>query len=343
MAMMGYLNTKPMYGIKNNMMYIMHNKWRCKDCGKEKLLPKSFDSMPCGMPGLPFNTYHCNDGACKAKPIPFDEMVSRRDGWGTLEQVKGDWISLTEEIKEVGSGEGVVIKNMPKLESPFVREEINGQYVCVPKIRDEYRWVFTKQALAVDKLDGTNVSLIIKNTKIQHIFNRMNYVEVFGKGNQRFVNGIYNAIDRGYLNGIISGQYFGELIGEGINGNPYKLQGQLWVPFYHLRKNYYYKFWYEFIKELEGKTDEGIFNQVSELFKTLWSLYKRSKKIGDVKEVNVETKFKNSAAAEGIVFYNLGQQESLDKLDNAPYSVCKIRRDQFDWYKGDRHKENADS
>ena len=52
---------------------------------------------------------------------------------------------------------------MPKIESPFVRETINGNYICVPKIRDEYRWVF-ENSIAVEKLDGTNVSMTEKTT-----------------------------------------------------------------------------------------------------------------------------------------------------------------------------------
>jgi len=51
--------------------------------------------------------------------------------------------------------------DMPKLLSPFYREEINKNYVCVPKIRDEFRWVFTEEAIAVEKLDGTNVSVVV--------------------------------------------------------------------------------------------------------------------------------------------------------------------------------------
>ena len=54
-------------------------------------------------------------------------------------------------------------KDMPKIESPFVRETINGNYICVPKIRDEYRWVF-ENSIAVEKLDGTNVSMTEKTT-----------------------------------------------------------------------------------------------------------------------------------------------------------------------------------
>ena len=235
------------------------------------------------------------------------------------------------------------IRNMPKLDCPFEREVINGNYVCVPKIKDEYRWVFTQEALAVDKLHGTNVSVVVENTKIKYIFNRTTYIEIFTKGTKRFVNGIYNSIERGYLSEFVNGQYYGELIGEGINSNPYKIDGQLWVPFYYLQKNYYYKFWDNFVKEVEGKSDEEIFNATSDLFKNLWSLYKRARKIGDAKLVNADTHFKNSAAAEGIVFYykpTLGA--NFDIMKDQPGIVCKIRRDMFSWYKGDRHNDEEE-
>jgi hypothetical protein len=56
--------------------------------------------------------------------------------------------------------------NMPKLQSPFVREIVNGVYVCIPKIDDRYRWVFTEEVEATEKLDGTNVSIVVKDRKI---------------------------------------------------------------------------------------------------------------------------------------------------------------------------------
>jgi hypothetical protein len=44
--------------------------------------------------------------------------------------------------------------DMPKLQSPFIRKLINNLYVCTPEIDNNYRWVFTEQAEAVEKLDG---------------------------------------------------------------------------------------------------------------------------------------------------------------------------------------------
>jgi len=218
--------------------------------------------------------------------------------------------------------------DMPKLQSPFIREVVNGVYVCVPKINEQYRWVFTEEAEATEKLDGTNVSIVVKDGKLIEIYNRTNRIDLWTKGSKKFMDGILEAIDRGIIDirKMEDGQYFGELIGESINGNPYGIKGHIWLPFDYIRKNLRFKFWDEFVKELEGKNDEEIYKKVSELFEGLWSLYKR--KLGFEKTpVNRNVGFEGMAA-EGIVFYRKGTNE-----------MCKLRRDMFDWFVGKRHKE----
>jgi hypothetical protein len=218
--------------------------------------------------------------------------------------------------------------DMPKLQSPFIREVVNGVYVCVPKINEQYRWVFTEEAEATEKLDGTNVSIVVKDGKLIGIYNRTSRIDLWTKGSKRFMEGILEAIDRGIIDirKMEDGQYFGELIGESVNGNPYRIKGHIWLPFDYIRKNLRFKFWDEFVKELEGKSDEEIYKKVSELFESLWSLYKR--KLGFEKTpVNRNVGFEGMAA-EGIVFYRKGTNE-----------MCKLRRDMFDWFVGKRHKE----
>jgi hypothetical protein len=51
---------------------------------------------------------------------------------------KVDWIRLNKDVEHP--------IDMPKLQSPFVREVVNGVYVCTPKIDNRYRWVFTEEA-----------------------------------------------------------------------------------------------------------------------------------------------------------------------------------------------------
>ena len=66
--------------------------------------------------------------------------------------------------------------DMPKLESPFKREIINGIYVCVPQIADGYDWVFEEGVVAVEKLDGTNISIEVQDGQIINLRNRKNII-----------------------------------------------------------------------------------------------------------------------------------------------------------------------
>ena len=219
-----------------------------------------------------------------------------------------------------------MVLDYPKLESPFSRETIDGVHQCIPKIREEYRWVWSEDCIAVDKLDGTNVSVKMLNGRVKSIYNRCNVIDIWKSG-KWFYDGVRNAIDRKYFDPLEYNdeQIFGELIGPKIQGNPYKLTEHLWVPFEYLKENYYYKFWqHDVVKECIGKTNDEIFNITSDVFKGLWSIYKRQH---DIKgEVNEKSVFEDSPAAEGIVFYNSKTNEK-----------CKLRRDMFVWYVGKRH------
>lgn len=215
----------------------------------------------------------------------------------------------------------------PKLECPFSKETINGKHQCVPKIHDEYRWVWTEDCIAVDKLDGTNVSVNIVEGKVKFILNRSNIIDIWKSG-KWFYEGVRNAIDRNYIypEQYADEQIFGELIGPKMQGNPYKLEEHLWVPFDYLKEKYAYKFWSDVVEQCKGKPDQEIFDITSETFKGLWSIYKRQH--GIKSEVTEKSTFENSMAAEGIVFYNAKTNEK-----------CKLRRDQFGWYTGRNHGE----
>jgi hypothetical protein len=223
------------------------------------------------------------------------------------------------------------MNDFPKIQSPFVREELNGKYVCTPVINPEYRWVFTEESISVDKLDGTNVSMWVKDKKIQAILNRENVINIWEPGRSRFGVAVLNAISKGYIqppSRLKDGGYFGEMIGESVQGNPYGVSGHLWVPFERLRTKYLFKFWFDFVKTLKDKSDEEIYNAVSDVFKGLWSIFKRNH--CGIQGVVDETIGFEGAASEGIVFYRKSQ------IDN--YSVCcKLRRDMFDWFAGKGH------
>lgn len=159
-----------------------------------------------------------------------------------------------------------MIKDFPKLESPFVRENIDGKYVVIDEINPGYEWVFEDESvMAIEKLHGTNVSIVLERGQVGSIYNRKNEINMWGKGNKRFVEGILNALERGYLKEMVNGQHFGELIGPQVNGNPYKLDEHLWIPFnYYARKHLRYKSWGKYPKD---------FSTIKDWFKELMPLY----------------------------------------------------------------------
>ena len=231
-------------------------------------------------------------------------------------------------------------KDMPKLFSPFIREEINGKYVVTPEIDPNFRWVF-ESSEAVEKLDGTNVSIVIEDGDIKAMFNRKNPIDIWKKGNKRFVEGILEATDIGIVDikNLPDGRYYGELIGEKVNSDPYKIKGHLWLPFSYLRTKYKLKFWDKFLLELKDLDDEEIFEKVSELFKGLWSLFKRKRGIKG--KVNENTVFEGMAA-EGIVFYKKGiitPKIVRYRGKMSTFDMAKLRRDMFSWFKGREHKK----
>jgi len=206
----------------------------------------------------------------------------------------------------------MIIQDMPKLESPFVRKEMpNGDYIVTPEIAEGYGWVFEDEnVMAIEKLHGTNVSIIIQDGVITSIFNRTERIPFFNKGKKWLIEGVLNSYERGYMEFLLDGQHFGELIGPKVNGNPYKLKEHLWIPFETFcQKHLKYKSWGKYPKD---------FNTISEWFKELIPLYacmvqgEEGRKSGFVK---------------GIVFTHPDGR------------MAKLRKDMFDWYKGERHKE----
>jgi hypothetical protein len=201
----------------------------------------------------------------------------------------------------------MVINDMPKLESPFVRKEINGEYVVIPEINPGYEWVFNDESvMAIEKLHGTNVSIIIQDGIITAVFNRTERIPFFNKGKAHIIRGILESYQRGYTDNLLDGQHFGELIGEKINGNPYGIKGNLWIPFETFcQKHLRYKSWGKYPKD---------FDTISNWFKELLPLYSLMQNNG--------TKF-----VEGVVFTHPDGR------------MAKLRCDMFPWFKGMRHKE----
>lgn len=198
------------------------------------------------------------------------------------------------------------ILDMPKLQSPFIRKEIDGQYIVTPEINPEYQWVFDEPAVkAIEKLDGTNVSIVVERGEVTQIFNRTNKVS-FWSGSP-IVSCLLNSSEKRWLN-FQDGQYFGEAVGQKIQGNPLNLKDRLWMPYELAEKKLMYTSFYQ---------HERTFENWSSWFKDyLFSLMAQQYSIDKEKKV----------FAEGVVFYH------PDGI-----RMAKLRRDMFDWYEGKRH------
>lgn len=201
------------------------------------------------------------------------------------------------------------IQEMPKLECPFVRRKNDkGRYVVVNEINPGFEWVFDDpKTMAIEKLHGENVS-IHKNVWgiIDGIWSRGRQIQFFSLEGRTIIDGLLNSFGRGYMEFLPPGQHFGELIGPGSQGNAYKIDKPLWIPFKtYAQKNLRYESWGKYPKTFES---------ISEWFKTLMPLY--------CGHVGSSSKF-----VEGVVFTHPDGR------------MAKLRIDMFDWYDGPVHKE----
>lgn len=201
------------------------------------------------------------------------------------------------------------IINFPKIKSPFVRKEINGHYIVTPEIELGYEWVFEDEGvLASDKLHGTNTCIVIENGKLIAIDNRMNRIfteeeginDSLSKTQSKFLLGILNSKEKGWLKFDTSNRIYGELVGPSINGNIHLMETNFFIPFSYLKK---FCRWNSWLANKYPKT----FDSISEWFKELPSLF--TKRITGKEEL-----------AEGIVFHHPDGR------------MAKLRRDMFDWY-----------
>lgn len=213
------------------------------------------------------------------------------------------------------------INDMPKIECPFARKEIDGSYIVIDEINPGYEWVWENGVMAIEKLHGTNVSILIQDGVIISCWNRTERIPFFNKGKKFIIEGLLNSFERGYMEFLSDGQHFGELIGPKVNGNPYKLKEHLWIPFETFcQKHLKYKSWGKYPKD---------FKTISEWFeKDLFSLYQSMVHGEDGKISSEEWKKKQEEMfVEGIVFTHPDGR------------MAKLRRDMFSWYKGRRHSK----
>lgn len=203
-----------------------------------------------------------------------------------------------------------MVEDMPKLECPFVRKVVDGAYIVTPEITAGYEWVFSDDSvMAIEKLHGTNVSIVIEGGQIKSVWNRTERIPFFTKGKSFIIEGVMESFKRGYIDLLDDGQWFGELIGEKVNGNPYEIKGHLWIPFKTFcQKHLKYKSWGKYPKD---------FDTIAAWFKNdLIPLY----------ACMVQGEMgRTQGFVEGIVFTHPDGR------------MAKLRRDMFDWYAGKRH------
>lgn len=210
----------------------------------------------------------------------------------------------------------IVIKDFPKLESPFIRKVINDNYVVTPEVAKGFEWVFeSPDVFCVEKLDGSNTSIVIDAGMIVSVWNRTARLPFFNKGKAHYIKGILEAYERGYCE-LPDGQHFGELIGEKINGNPLQIiRGNLWIPFNTYLKNHCaYESWHRYPKTFEN-IQEWFLKPISE--GGIFSLLARKR--------DLEIK------PEGVVFYHPDGR------------MAKLRLDMFSGWQGNRHRNNQEA
>jgi hypothetical protein len=155
------------------------------------------------------------------------------------------------------------------------------------------------------------VSIVIENGVVTSIYNRTERIPFINKGKKWIVEGILNANERGYIDLLGDGQHFGEILGEKVNGNPYKIKGHIWIPFETFaQKHLKYKSWGKYPKD---------FQTISDWFeKDLIPLYACM--------IQGEEGRKNGFV-EGVVFTHPDGR------------MAKLRKDMYVWYKGKRHND----
>ncbi|MEE9214805.1 MAG: RNA ligase family protein [Thermodesulfobacteriota bacterium] len=194
--------------------------------------------------------------------------------------------------------------DMPKLLSPFKREWRDSIYVVTPTIEEGYNWVFEDPTvMAVEKLDGTNVSVVMNGGQLVGLWNRTQPQMFDTLSNNRYIEGVRNCPNLGHALAK-DGQHFGELMGPKIQKNFLKLDETRWYPFEYLKEKATYRSYHKYPKTFEN---------ISNWFKT------------DLFSLVYQRKHSDKVPPEGIVFHHPDGR------------MAKLRRDMFDWYEGKRH------
>lgn len=220
----------------------------------------------------------------------------------------------------------IPVVDFPKIESPFVREMIGRKYLATREVAHD--WIWDPGVCAVDKIDGTNICVHVRDGSVTCVDNRENrlgdLLSVTGsKYEGKLLEGIANAIGRGWLKkadrllmpmqlkdvcqhcghggpGDVTSIY-GELVGPSINSNRHQLTQHLFVPFQHLAEKCAWGAWHD-----RSCFPKGGYDDLRQWFKDLPSLFSRRMRYPEI-------------LAEGLVFHHPDGR------------LCKLRRDMFDY------------
>lgn len=189
----------------------------------------------------------------------------------------------------------------------------NTLYLVCDEINEGYEWVFNdSDTFCVEKLDGSNLQIRIKDDQIVEAQNRDNPIDLsFKLSNMTnyYMEAVMTAARKGYIKKE-DGEYAGEAIGPQFQGNPYGLTQNIWYPFDRSVGSLRYKSFDDY---------ERTFDNWSSWFKD----YLKSRyymKLNNLGFANCDV------FAEGVIFYNL-KRKSEGKL-----YMAKLRRDMFKWY-----------
>lgn len=112
------------------------------------------------------------------------------------------------------------LSDFPKMHCPFIRQTFKVDkdnfkqhgaklqlrtpevYLVVNRVNPGFEWVFEDpETIAVEKLDGTNVKILVQDGRLVAVQNRLNIIDPLQilHGKTFLMEGIYAAIDKGFL------------------------------------------------------------------------------------------------------------------------------------------------
>lgn len=221
------------------------------------------------------------------------------------------------------------LSDFPKIHCPFIRQTFKVDrddfkqhgaklqlrtpevYLVVNRVNPGFEWVFEDpETIAVEKLDGTNIKILVEGGRLAAVQNRLNVVDPLQilHGKTFIMEGVYAAIDKSFLSK--DGEWAGELIGPKVQGNPYKLDQHLWYPFESALGNLRYRSFHEHERTFENWSAWFRDNLQSRFY------VKRAAKLG----------LTDSVFAEGVVFYNLKRRSESKSW------MAKLRRNMYPWF-----------